>query len=62
MGRHTGGAIMKNLKRIGNTLTNWLCVMILIWGVLSYGEILCKNVRPNPQYSNWNLIMMIFDK
>lgn len=36
---------------------SWLIVTIcLMWIITSYGEIIVKNVNPNPQYSDWNII------
>ena len=36
---------------------SWLIVTIcLMWIIMSYGEIIVKNVNPNPQYSDWNII------
>lgn len=31
-----------------------------VWMVLSFIEILCKNVNPNPQYSDWNWLFVFF--
>lgn len=36
---------------------SWLIVTIcLMWIIMSYGEIIVKNVNSNPQYSDWNII------
>lgn len=36
----------------------WLIVAIWwIWMTISYGEIIMKNLNPNPQYSDWNIIV-----
>lgn len=32
------------------------CYAFLIVICISYIEIICKNVNPNPQYSSWNII------
>lgn len=52
--------MMNKLKLSRDILMSYLCVVIILWGLLSYGEILCKNVRPNPQYSDWNLITIFY--
>lgn len=36
-----------------------LSVAVMTWGVLSYLEIVSKNLCPNPAYSSYNLIIMI---
>ena len=33
-------------------------ILIIIWAIISYGEILCKNVHPNPEYSPYNFWML----
>ena len=35
-------------------------VVITIWGLISWVEIVCKNTSLNPTYSPINLITMIF--
>lgn len=56
---------MKTKKRkVNNSLSqiffkNFIGTLIIIVNLLlitNYFEIVCKNVRPNPQYSSWNVI------
>ena len=42
-----------------------LVVMMLVllgWFALSYAEVLCKNLTPNPSYCEWNLFEILIDK
>ena len=47
------------MKKVVSNLTNVICVVFLLWLALSYVEIVCKNVRPNPQYSNYNFLIRV---
>lgn len=38
------------------TIVEILFVVLLVWGLISIGEIAFHNLEPNPQYSDWNLI------
>lgn len=40
-------------------LSNIAILLIIVYLVCCYGEILCKNTHENPQYSNFNLITML---
>jgi len=33
---------------------------VIAWGIISYIEILTKNVNPGAVYSSWNMIAIIF--
>ena len=44
-------------KKLISNLTTLIVSVILIWGFISYCEILIKNVNPNPTYSSWNIIV-----
>ena len=46
------------IKRIAAVVT----IIFMVWFTISYGEILTKNVRPNPQYSKWNFFTMTIDE
>ena len=44
---------MKNMRKIGKVISKvicGLCIAFLLWGVLSWGEVVSKNLNPNPQY------------
>lgn len=47
--------MLKLLKKLYFPIT----IILLIWFLISYVEILYKNVALNPIYSNYNLIVMI---
>lgn len=36
--------------------------ILVLWGVVSYAEVASKNLDPNPQYSDLNLIVMLLDE
>ena len=37
-------------------------LVVLGWFALSYAEVLCKNLTPNPSYCEWNLFEILIDK
>ena len=47
-----------NLKVLFRNLFALILIVFCVWAVVSYGEILCKNVHPNPEYSPYNLWTM----
>jgi hypothetical protein len=47
-----------NMKILGNIITG-LMVVFLVWGALSYGEILLKNLTDSPSYCALNLFQII---
>lgn len=48
------------MKMLSNVLTVAM-VVVMTWGVLSWGEICCKNLDENPQYSDYNLIINVVE-
>ena len=38
-----------------------IMAIMMIWGVLSWLEISCKNLDRNPQYSDYNLIINVVE-
>lgn len=48
-----------NVKKCITNMLYITSVIILIWMVASYVEIICKNTDPNPTYSEANLIVQI---
>lgn len=36
--------------------------IVLIWMMASYVEIISKNTKPNPEYSNLNIIVRVFEE
>lgn len=48
------------MKMLSNVLTVAM-VVAMAWGVLSWGEICCKNLDENPQYSDYNLIINVVE-
>lgn len=49
----------KKLKKILNILSNIMIYGLLIILIINYMEIMFKNVRPNPTYSSWNIIVKV---
>ena len=45
------------MKILKSKLAKTILIVMIIWLALSYAEILSKNVRPNPEYSNMNIIV-----
>jgi hypothetical protein len=39
-----------------------IMLVVFIWVALSYAEVLCKNLTPNPNYCEWNLFEILIDK
>ena len=39
---------------------NLAAVLFWAWIIFSFVEVLCKNVRPDPLYSAWNLFVLLF--
>ena len=45
-------------------IVNITCIMltvVFVWAIVSWGEIVLKNTTSNPQYSDFNLIVMVLD-
>ncbi len=49
------------MKVLGRVLTIMM-VLVLVWFALSYAEVLCKNLTPNPSYCQWNFFEILIDK
>lgn len=52
------------MKRKANHKVNIKISSIIVYGLallvlLNYLEIICKNVKPNPQYSSWNVLVNV---
>lgn len=47
------------MKKIIENIIYTICLLMLTWGLLSYVEIIAKNGSPNPQYSDYNLIVRV---
>ena len=47
------------MKKFIENIVIGISIILLVWIGLSYGEILCKNLKPNPQYSEHNVIINI---
>lgn len=45
------------MKKIMSLVVDTIIIGMLVWGAMSYMEIISKNVRPNPEYSNYNLFI-----
>ena len=54
----------KRIKHMGTIFVDWFAVNSMIfftWGFISWVEVICKNLDPNPNYSSWNLIKLIVE-
>lgn len=38
-----------------------ICTLFLLWGVVSFIEINCKNMGKNPTYWEYNMFVVLFD-
>ena len=38
-----------------------VCALFLLWGVVSFIEINCKNMSENPTYWEYNMFVVLFD-
>lgn len=45
------------MKKLVSNLIAISMVVVMAWGILSYIEIMCKNLDENPQYSDYNIIV-----
>lgn len=45
------------MKELIKRILAIILILFTLWFVVSYGEILAKNVRENPQYNKWNLFI-----
>lgn len=48
---------MKKLLKVLKVTAIALEVALVAWGFACWIEIVCKNMQPNPQYSDWNIIV-----
>lgn len=51
-------------KKIGKIIENVLVIisaLLLLWAVVSYGEICLKNLDNPPTYSAWNLFNLLIE-
>lgn len=51
-----------NFKKIFNNVITIIAIIVLIWFVLSYIEIISKNLSLHPQYSKFNVIVNLITK
>lgn len=48
--------------RIISRIFSIISVLVIVWFMVSYFEIVSKNVKPNPNYSKYNFIVWIIDQ
>lgn len=53
---------MKLLSKLLSNLFVTMGVIMIIWFGMSYAEILFKHEKPNPNYSDKNIIVNIFEQ
>ena len=46
-----------NAKKFGMNMLKLMGIMLVAWVMISYFEIITKNVHPDPQYSEYNLLV-----
>lgn len=46
---------MRLISRIGCGL----CAALLLWAIISWGDIVADNCEPNPQHSEYNLFVLM---
>lgn len=49
------GKYYLNLNRTGEAIVEMVGTIVIVWGVVSWMEIILKNTAPNPIYWDWNL-------
>lgn len=47
------------MKKIINKIFLILSVIIILWFIVSYLEVITKNLSENPQYSFWNIFELL---
>lgn len=47
------------MKKIINKIFLILSVIIILWFIVSYLEVITKNLGENPQYSFWNIFELL---
>lgn len=50
------------MKKMIERVVIIMMVLVLMWLALSYAEVLCKNLTPNPNYCEWNFFEILIDK
>ena len=50
---------MKNIKPCGIIVAT-LSIILGLWVVLSWFEVVSLNSMPNPAYSDWNIFKLLF--
>lgn len=48
-----------NIKTFISNLITLLGVLFILWAVISYFEIVIKNIGPNPEYFKINLFILL---
>ena len=38
-----------------------LCVLFVLWGIVSFAEVSSKNLSENPTYWEYNMFVVLFD-
>lgn len=57
---HTNRERKKQMKKVFSNLLFGAVVFFVIWGLISWINIISQNSMPNPQYMNFNLFTLIF--
>lgn len=50
----------KAMNVIGKIAVVVVCA-VWVWGIASWVEIACKNTKPNPHYSEYNLLVSVIE-
>lgn len=47
------------MKKIITNIFLFLSVILILWVVVSYIEVISKNLSENPEYSFWNIFQLL---
>lgn len=49
-------------KRIIEMLVIILMIIVVMWFIISYLDIICNNLTEHPQYQDWNIFKIMIDR
>lgn len=50
------------MKKITKTVVGIICVLLLVWFVVSFIDIVLHNTTSGNSYGSWNVISQLFEK
>ena len=48
------------MKKKANIILNTALIIFFVWLLFSFIEVNAKNINANPQYSEWNAFVVLF--